>query len=219
MFSLTKFSRRSTIQGLLGSTLLFFIWHLSAQQQRQTECREVTLNISLKAGQSYQQPVGGNLMLTVRANGSLKPPNGWTFSLYDSAGHDYIAPVNLPLRFNPLQILGPGYGLTARESLKMDRGEMQFILSESDYKRIEQLWRYALWPYSAPDPDHAADNYVTAIKELRAGWLRVKTVESDISPDDIVRSAIFVFELTALSDFQLNPALEPKAIVCPVGGK
>lgn len=180
------------------------------------ECTQITLKVSLTAGQNYEQPIGRDFTLNVLANST--PPNGWTFTLDGPSGDDYIAPVNPPLRSNPTQILGPAYGFTARDSLKIDR-RIRFILGEADYKRIEQLWHYALWPGNAPNPDHAADDYVTAIKQLRAGWLRVKTVESDISPDDIVRSATFIWEITAPSEFHFNPALKPKAVVCPAAGE
>ena len=152
--------------------------------------------------------------MKVRANKGLKVPNGWTFTLEDAAGCDYIAPVNPPLRFNPTETLGPGYGLNARESLKMDRGEIRFILNEADYKRIDPLWRNALWPADAPDPDHAIENYLTAIKRLRMGSLRVSILQSDFSPDDIALSATVRFDLTAPSEFPFDPALKPLPAGC-----
>jgi hypothetical protein len=103
---------RSITNGFLGFIPLIFVWHLLGSPQTQLECRKITLEFSLEAGQSYERIIGRNHTLKVRADDSLKPPNGWRYSLVDSAGHDYIAPVNPPLRFNPLQILGPGYTLT-----------------------------------------------------------------------------------------------------------
>ncbi len=87
---------------LLGSMLLAFIWQLPANQKSPAQCSEITLTVSLEAGPSFEKPIGGNLTLKVQANNGLKPPNGWTFYLDDPAGDDYIAPVNPPLRFNPL---------------------------------------------------------------------------------------------------------------------
>jgi hypothetical protein len=196
----------------LGSTLLIFTWHTFAYQPAQPECTRITLKLTLTAGQSYEQRIGGNLTLKVM------PSDGWTFSLEDAASHDYIAPVNPPLRFNPLQTLGPGYSLSAKESLKWDR-EVRFILNEPDYKRIHQLWHYALWPADAPDPDHAIENYVGTIKQLRTGFLRVSILQSDVSPDDIVRSATFSWEFTAPSEFSFNPALGPQPAACPAAAE
>ena len=94
--------------------------------------------VTLEAGQSYERSIGGSLTLKVRADDSGKPPNGWYYSLVDPDGHDYIAPVNTPLRFNPLQTPGPGYSLTAQESLNWDR-EVRFMLNEADCERIAPL--------------------------------------------------------------------------------
>jgi hypothetical protein len=129
---------------------------------------------------------------------------------------DYIAPVNPPLRFNPTQILGPGYNLTAQQSLKMDRGAIRFILNEDDYNRIDRPWQDALWPYSASEPDRAGGNYVTAINRIKTGALRLTVLRSDISPDDIIRSAAFRIGITVPEEFHLNPALGPQPAECPV---
>jgi hypothetical protein len=210
--SATKDSSRSPIHGLLAVTLLIFTWQSSAHPQASNlHCTKTVIEFALAAGKNYEQPIGGNLTLKI----AQREPNGWTFSLEDAAGHDYIAPVNPPLRFNPTQILGPGYGLTAQESLKTNRGEIRFILNETDYNRIDQLWQYALWPYSAPVPDHAGDNYVSAIKQIRTGALRIKVPQSDVSPDNIIRSATFRFEITAPEEFHLNPALGSQPAACP----
>ena len=121
--------------------------------------------------------------------------------------------VNPPLRYNPLQTLGPGYALSAKESLNWSR-EVRFILNEPDYKRIHQLWNYALWPADAPDPDNAIENNLTAIKQLRTGFLRESILQSDVSPDDIALSATVRFDLIAPSEFPFDPALGPQASAC-----
>jgi hypothetical protein len=95
-----RFSRRSLINGLLGTPLFIFTRHGFAYQRAQAKCTKVTLKLTLTAGQSYEQRIGGNLTLKVM------PSNRWMFSLEDAAGHDYIAPVNPPLRYNPMQTLG-----------------------------------------------------------------------------------------------------------------
>ncbi len=123
--------------------------------QDAAQCKAVTIKFSLKAGESFQQKID-NLTFNVKADSARMPGDGWGFSIDDAAGRDMIAPVNLPLRFNPTQILGSGYGLTAKDSLKFER-ELRFLLRDSDLKVVDPLWRDALWPYSAPDPDHAAD--------------------------------------------------------------
>ena len=73
----------------------------------------------------------------------------------------------------------------------------------------------ALWPVDAPDPEHAGQNYLSAIRQLQLGLLRVNIMKSDVSPDDIARSATFRLELTAPTEFPFIPAFEPKAAECP----
>jgi hypothetical protein len=209
--STAKDSGKSQITGLLAVTLLILSWQSAGgKQPSNPHCTKAVMEFSLAAGKSYEQPISGNLTFKI----AQRQPNGWTFSLEDSAGHDYIAPVNPPLRFNPTQIIGSGYGLTAQQSLKMDRGAIRFILNEADYNRIDQLWRYALWPADAPDPDHAADNYVTAINKIKTGTLRLTVPKSDVSPDDIIRSATFRIEITVPEEFHLDPALGLQPAAC-----
>jgi hypothetical protein len=89
------------------------------------------------------------------------------------------------------------------------------MLNESDYERIALLWRYALWPYNAPDPDGAGQNYLSALRQLQVGLLRVNILQSDVSLEDIARSATFSFEIIAPAEFHFDPAFESKATSCP----
>ena len=92
---------------------------------------------------------------------------------------------------------------------------MRFLLSASDYERVDPLWKNALWPYSAPDPDKAAGAYIGALESLPLGMLKFKILESDVSPDDIIRSASFEVEFTAPASFRFDPLLKPHTAVCP----
>lgn len=188
---------------------------VTAQEpQTKPQCNAVTLKFSLKAGESFEQRIG-DLTFKVRVDPGWKPGNGWDFSLEDAAGHDFIYSANPPLRFNPSQILGPGYSLTTRESLKWNR-EVWFLLSSSDYERVDPLCIGALWPYKAPDPDKAFDAYISVLKKLRLGLLKLRILESDVSPADFVRSATFEVEIIAPSEFRFDPLLAPHPAACPL---
>ena len=193
--------------------LLFIAMIPVPQKQRAQQCNAVTIKFSLKEGESFQQEIG-NLTFNVRADTSRDLPNGWTFSLDNADGHDFIAPVNLPLRFNPSQILGPGYSMTARDSLKWNR-ELPFLINDSDYEFVVPLWHDALWPYSAPDPDKAADKYISAIAKMPLGLLRLKILKADISPDDLILSASFEAEFIAPAQLHFDPSLSPRRSPCP----
>ncbi len=89
------------------------------------------------------------------------------------------------------------------------------MLRDSDLKVVDPLWHDALWPYSAPDPDHAADNYISALSRLPLGLLRLKILHADISPDDTVRSASFEAHFVVPAEFQIDTSLEPRSAACP----
>jgi hypothetical protein len=176
-------------------------------------CSAVSLNITLKAGDNYKQRVND---LTFKVN-TWEPKSGeaeWIFSLEDADGHDYIYPVNPSLRFNPSQYLGAAYGVTARESLSRNR-ELRFLLIKGDYDHFWPFVTKALWPYSAPHPDKATQEYFTELGKLRTGLLRLKIVKSDVTPDDVVRSAEFAVEVVAPSDFHFDSQLQPYPAECP----
>ena len=181
----------------------------SQVKRTQPQCNAVAVFFSLKAGETFEQRVND---LTFK----VKPleSSGWFFSLEDLKGHDFLYPVNPPLRLNGSQTLGAGYGATAKQSLAYDR-ELRFLLSESDYAALWPYVEHALWPYSAPDPENAADQYLRELDKLRTGLFSLAIIHSDISENDEVRSAGFHAEFFAPTTFQFVPSLSPHTVVCP----
>jgi hypothetical protein len=178
-----------------------------------SSCRAVSFTVELDAGKSYVQEVGG-LHFKITAADGKGSCNGWSFTLEDAEGNDFIYPVNMPLRFNPSQFLGCSYGLTAKQGLEMKRS-MRFILNEQDYLRLDPLMRNALWPYSAPDPEHAGEKYLDAISAVQTGLMRLNTVRYKISPDGLIQSATFRVELLAPESFSFGQGLKPHSTPCP----
>jgi hypothetical protein len=198
---------------ILGPAILLLLTcSTSAQEQKALpRCNAVTLAVSLNAGDGYRRRING---LTFQVRAEQQKEEGWMFYIVDDAGRDFIYPVNPPIRFNPSQILGPGYGMSARKSLEWNR-ELRFLLNQFDYERIHPLLVNALWPYSAPNPDQAAEQYLSALANLRPGLLRVKIVGRDVASDDAVRAAKLQVEFIAPSDFHFDPSLEPRPTACP----
>ena len=86
-------------------------------------------------------------------------------------GADRIYPVNLPLRFNPWQDIGSTYGMTAEQ--KLQRPILYaFVPGDESFRRIGSLATDALWPYSARDPAHATETYLTVLNTLALGTIR-----------------------------------------------
>src|SRR4051794_23720411 len=137
---------------LLGSVVLSILTGTQPSHgtSAKPQCAIVAISFSLKTDDSFQRPISD---LTFKVQ-PLKS-TGWMFSLEDAKGRDFIYPVNPALRFNSSQMLGAGYGDTAKQSLSHNR-ELRFLLNESDYD-------------TAPDPDHAADQYLGQLEKLRTG--------------------------------------------------
>lgn len=179
----------------------------------QGQCTAVSFVAKLKAGNNFKQKVD-DLEFEIRASTGMPPCGGWYFTLDDAAGHDFIYPVNMPLRFNPSQNLGCSYGLTAQQGLEMKRS-MRFLLTEHDYLRLYPLMRDALWPGDSPDPEHAAGTYIKAITEVPTGLIRIETEHFKISKSGVVHSAEFKVELIAPASFAFGQALKPHSTACP----
>jgi len=176
-------------------------------------CSAVEFTATLSAGDSFRRKLD-DLVFRVKPTKDKGFCYGWIFTLEDAAGHDFIYPVNPPLRLNPLQFLGCSYGLTAQQSLEMSRS-LRFLLSESDYLQLDPLVMNALWPGDAPDPEHAAERYLQALGTVNTGILRLKVVHFEVSADGSVRSAQLKVEFVAPSSFHFDPALKPYPATCP----
>ena len=198
------------VTALLASA--FFAAPLLCQNRNSApQCTAITMSFSLEEHDSFEKAVG-DLLFKIR--GSELASSGWMFSLEDAEGHDFLYPVNPPLRLNGSQTLGAGYGATAKQSLASDR-ELRFLLKASDYAALWPHVEHALWPYNAPGPNHAADEYLGELDKLRTGLLRLAIIRSDVSENDEVRSAELHVEFIAPTAFQFVPSLPGHAVACP----
>jgi hypothetical protein len=186
-------------------------------------CRRISLEGDLKAGDAYVQEIGAGLELRLTprafaepAPGEGKGPDGWRITLEPAAAQqDHIYPVNLPLRFNPRQDIGTSYGIVAKEKLR-DAVAYRFVPSEADYDKIGALLQGALWPYSATDPEHAQENYMTALEGIDTGLIRFRPTRYDLSENgERIRRLAFIVEITAPRDFAFLQSLAPEPAACP----
>lgn len=169
-------------------------------------CLSVSFKVALNVGDSFERELGGGLLFRVR---SEKEP-GWFLDIVPAEANtkDYVYPVNLPLRLNGNQTLGPGYGESVKSSLAHPH-EMRFLLNRSDYDRVFGLIGNVLRSYQTSDPDKALSDYTNAIDDASKGWLRV-TVSSykTDSKGSLTRIKLRV-EVTTSPDFQFAPHLNP----------
>jgi hypothetical protein len=202
-------ARQWMLAGLVSVCLLSIP---CADAQAQDSCRSVVFKVSLKVYEDFQLELGGGLLFRVM---SEKDP-GWFIDVVPAEANtkDYIYPVNLPLRLNPNQTLGPGYGETVKSSLSHPH-EMNFLLDRSDYDRVFGLVGNVLWSYQTSDPDKALSDYTNAVDDARKGWLRVRIASYKTDPKTGALSHIKLkVEIITPSDFQFAPGVSPWPAPC-----
>ena len=200
---------------LLGLTVC-----LVGQPMAAMTCHSIMLKGELQAGAHFEKVIGGDLVFKLEPEilGPHGDLHGWQISLAPShePDRDYIYPVNPPLRFNGVQTLGPGYGDDTKTSLARPH-EMFFLLDRADYDRIWPLLTNALWPYNAPEPDKAGDQYISALKTLAVGQLKITVPAYDADPvNGSIRRINFQAEFTTPTNFELDQPLRPRPAGCPI---
>jgi hypothetical protein len=197
---------------LAGLLLVCLVASAKVRAQSASACQSVSFKVALNAGDNFERELGAGLLFRVR---SQKEP-GWFLDIVPAEANtqDYIYPVNLPLRLNGNQTLGPGYGETVMSSLAHPH-EMRFLLNRSDYDRVSGLIKNVLWSYQTPDPDKALADYTNAVDEAKKGWLKVAVASYRIDPKTGAPTRIKLrVEITTPPDFQFAPHLNPLSSPC-----
>ena len=198
---------------------IVFISALVFAQKEKAACQSVQLTAKLQAGEKFARNIGNGLAFQLEPTrlGPKGDIDGWEISIVDAdpAHTDYIYPVNPPLRFNGLQILGASYDDDTKTSLSHAH-EMWFLLNKADHDRISPALEHALWPYSAPNPDSTIEEYSAVLNGLTLGRLKVKPVSYDIDAETgAIRRIDLRIELIAPMAFAFNSELKPKSASCP----
>jgi hypothetical protein len=199
-------------QRLLAAWLLVcLLAAIDLRAQSSPACLSVSFKVHLDAGDSFERELGGGLLFRVR---SLKDPS-WFLDIVPAEANtkDYIYPVNLPLRFNGNQTLGPGYGETVKSSLAHAH-EMRFLLNRSDYDRVFGLIGNVLRSYQTSDPDKALSDYTNAVDDAPKGSLRVTVSSYKTDPKGALTRIKLRVEVTTPPDFQFAPHLNPLPWPC-----
>ncbi len=191
---------------LAAFVLVCLIAAIDVRAQSSPACQSFSFKVHVNAGDSFERELGGGLLFRVR---TLKDP-GWFLDIVPAEANtkDYIYPVNLPLRLNANQTLGPGYGETVKSSLA-HRHEMRFLLNRSDYDRVFGLIGNVLWPYQTSDPDKALSDYTNAVDDARKGSLRVTISSYKTDSKGALTRIKLRVEITTPPDFQFAPHLNP----------
>jgi hypothetical protein len=206
--------RKWRLASLISVCLLSacFLSTLCANAQAPDSCRSIFIKVSLNVYEDFQLELGGGLLFRVM---SEKDP-GWFIDVVPAEANtkDYVYPVNLPLRLNPNQTLGPGYGETVKSSLSHPH-EMNFLLDHADYDRIFGLVDNVLRSYQTSDPDRALSDYTNAVDDARKGWLRVRISSYKTDPKSGALSRLKLkVQIVTPSDFQFAPGVSPWPAAC-----
>ena len=218
------------MDALFGSAtaaiLLFTCSTISSGAEREAMCQEILLHGSLRAGEHFSTKIGNGLELRLvpmrfSDPSAATPLDGWRIQLVPTEaagsvqeGGDRISPVNLPLRFNPWQDIGSSYGMTAEQ--KLERPILySFVPDDESFRRIRDLATDALWPYSARDPAHATEAYLTVLNTLALGTIRFTATHYRTADGgkSIVEMA-FIAQIIAPEDFAFA-ADSSRTVPCP----
>ncbi len=204
--------RRALILWLLSSASLVYA------QNKSLGCQSFTLTGELEAKASFERVIGNGLFFQVKPTGlgAKGQLDGWEIYIVrpDEPEKDYIYPVNIPLRFNGVQILGNSYNDDAKTSLARPH-EMWFLLNKADYERMSPVLDNALWPYMSPHPDKVGEEFFAALKAVETGWLKFTVLDYDIAPDsDSLKRIKFQVDFNVPKGLKLAPGLKSSAAAC-----
>jgi hypothetical protein len=192
---------------------------LAWAQNKNSGCHSFEVTSELAAEKSFERAIGNGLRFQITpdkldANGKF---NGWDILIVhpNAPDQEYIYPVNPPLRFNGLQILGPSYGDDAKVSLGHPH-EMWFLLNKADYDQLWPAVEHVLWPYNAPHPDQVADEYSQALSKVATGRLKLSVPSYGLNPgSDSIQRMQFQAEFIVPDGFPVASDLKIKDAACP----
>ena len=99
----------------------------TTQAAQTTDCARFQSPARLAAGMPFRAVLLHGLEFRLSAN--------WNISVgpVEEPTMDYLWVVSPPLRTAPHRMIGPGYGMTARQSARIER-PLRFVLSRADYE-------------------------------------------------------------------------------------
>jgi hypothetical protein len=176
-------------------------------------CREASFAGRVNGNEAYSRDLGDGLVFRLFL---LEQNWGWNISVSPAdSDDDYAYPVNPPLRFGNSQYLGTGYGETAKQQLAYEHNVF-FVLNQRDFERIGKLAEDVLWPYQSVEPDKAAERYLSALRHLTTGLLRVKPTAYETSNEgNSVRWMQFSVTVIVPAEFRLGAGLNERLTACP----
>lgn len=143
---------------------------MTAQAPQLTEdCIRFGSERRLLMGDSYVAHLPRDLEL------QLDPDGPWGWSLWVGSSRspqgNYAWVVTPPLQSSPHMQIGPGYGLTARDSAEMSPRQYRFVLSREDYETAIRVVR-----------QESSDVIASEFKRIGKGSLSLTITEFELRP-------------------------------------
>lgn len=108
------------------------------------------------------------------------------------------------------------YGESTKSSLSRSHSG-RFLLRQADYDRLQPLLTNALWPYSAPHPDKAEDEYSEAVGKLALGQFKLMVIGFEADPNSgSIHNIKFQVEITVPAGFELDSNQSAHSAPCLV---
>ena len=136
--------------------ILLLLLSSSDAARAQTMCKQFSFTAEVKAGESFAQPIGSDLLFGVapeETNGN----HGWRFGIGpmvrtpDDHVLDYIFMVTPPYHFRHPTDLTTDYGVAAQYAVKPRQIWFWFVLSDADAKVASAALDHDIWPQNDDD--------------------------------------------------------------------
>jgi hypothetical protein len=138
----------------------------------------VVIEGTVKRGDEFAQDFGAGFTFRLRGR------DVWAIVI-TSAGSpdkDLIYPVNPPYRFSNRQYIGPGYGESARESVRQSPRQLAFLYRPDDIKRAWDDLERVLWPYTYAEAE--VERATSELEGFPTGTLTLEILSAEFESDE-----------------------------------
>jgi hypothetical protein len=138
----------------------------------------VVIEGTVKRGDEFAQDFGQGFTFRLRGKGV------WEIVITHAASpdNDLIYPVNPPYRFSNRQYVGPGYGQSARDSVRSTPRELAFLYHPDDIGKAWDDLDRVLWPYAYADAE--VERATDELARLPTGTITFEILSAEVGPDE-----------------------------------
>jgi hypothetical protein len=162
--------------GLVSTAVVCALAVTSADTAEGTN--RVVIEGTVERGHEFAQDFGSGF--TFRLRGRVV----WAITITHAAApdEDLIYPVNPPYRFSNRQYVGPGYGESARDSVRNTPRELAFIYRADDIGRAWDDLDRVLWPYTYAEAE--VERATNELARFPTGTVTFEVLSAEVGPDE-----------------------------------